>query len=226
MMQTLSAQITFSCASPRIVVGRRALYECFYRRPCTSPVFLQPAVHFPRNAASSRALRLFSCRGSISCKEIGEVHVRRPAKRPFRRALPPFSCRRPCTSPVSLHEFPPLQGFGGSARHHAGKAAKCTSCIRSACRRATIWGEVHVPAPEVRRFRGKRSFPAYRCIRRVSCKDTGEMYDGLQRNGGNERKTACRAGRKTFISRISLHEIPQMQGYGGNARKRVRPALP
>ena len=148
-MQTLSARITFSCASPRIVVGRRALYECFYRRSCTSPVFLQPAVHFPRNAASSRALRLFSCRGSISCKEIGEVHVRRPAKRPFRRALPPFSCRRSCTSPVSLREFPPLQGFGGSARHHARKAGKCTtthSKCTSSCKKS---GEVHDHAFEV-----------------------------------------------------------------------------
>jgi len=50
----------------------------------------------------------------------------------------------------------------------------------------------------------------------------GEMYAGLQRYGGNERKTACRACRKTLISPTSLHEISQMQRYGGNARKRVR----
>ena len=51
------------------------------------------------------------------------------------------------------------------------------------------------------------------------------MYDGLQRNGGNERKTAYRSGQRTFISPTSLHEISQMQEYGGNVRKRVRPAL-
>ena len=85
------------------------------------------AVHFPRFLAGSRALRTFSCRSAISCKDLGEVHVERPAGRPFRRALPPFPCRHPCTSPVSLHEFAPLQGFGGSARHGAGIEGKCTS---------------------------------------------------------------------------------------------------
>ena len=108
---------------------------------CTSPLFLQPAVHFARFLAAGftpamhfdqflsgiRALRTFSCRGAISCKDLGEVHVKRPAGRPFRRALPPFPCRHPCTSPVFLHEFAPLQGFGGSARHRAGIRAKCTS---------------------------------------------------------------------------------------------------
>ena len=112
-------------------------------------MFLLAAVHFPRNAAGGRALRLFSCRGSISCKEIGEVHVRRPAKRPFRRALPPFSCRRPCTSPVSLHEFPPLQGFGGSARHHARKAGKCTTTHSKCTSSCTDCGGAHTLHPKL-----------------------------------------------------------------------------
>ena len=82
----------------------------------------------------------------------------------------------------------------------------------------------HITAPRGAARAGKRTFPAYHCTRKISCKDMGEVYDDLQRYGGNERKTACRTCRKTLISPTSLHEISQMQGYGGNARKRVRPA--
>ena len=46
------------------------------------------------------------------------------------------------------------------------------------------------------------------------------MYDGLQRNGGNGRKTTCRAGRKTFVSGISLHEFLHVQQMRGTVRKR------
>ena len=131
----------------------RAL-PCFScRQPCTSLLFIQQAVHFaqfltagralavhfagilaaPRIRAvhfpafhtASRALRPISCRGAILCKESGEVHVKKPARGLFRRALPPFSCSSPCTSPDSLHEFAAMQGFGGSARHRAGIEGKC-----------------------------------------------------------------------------------------------------
>ena len=82
----------------------------------------------------------------------------------------------------------------------------------------------HIAASRRAPLAGKGSFPPYRCTRKISCKDTGETHANLQRNGGNGRKTACRSGQKTLISPTSLHEISQMQGYGGNARKRVRPA--
>ena len=138
---------------------------------CTSPLFLQPAVHFARFLAAgctpamhfdqflagSRALRTFSCRSAISCKDLGEVHVERPAGRPFRRALPPFPCRHPCTSPVSLHEFASMQGFRGSARHRAGIKGKCTASCRNK-------GEVHVsPAAACR---PSRAFPQISASRR------------------------------------------------------------
>ena len=80
----------------------------------------------------------------------------------------------------------------------------------------------HIAARRRVPLAGKGSFPPYRCTRKISCKDTGEMHANLQRNGGNGRKTACRSGQKTLISPTSLHEISQMQGYGGNARKKVR----
>ena len=81
----------------------------------------------------------------------------------------------------------------------------------------------YIAAPWGALLARKGSFPAYRCTWRISCKDMGEMCDDQQRYGGNGRKTTCRASQKTFISRISLHEISQMQGYGGNVRKRVKP---
>ena len=99
------------------------------------------AVHFPAFPAARRALRPIPCRGTISCKEIGEVHVERPAGRPFRRALQLYPCRQPCTSPVSLHEFAAMQGFGGNARQDARIRGKCTSLCRNT-------GEVHVPVQE------------------------------------------------------------------------------
>ena len=125
---------------------------------CTSLLFLQAAVHFPRFLAAGytsavhfpaflaarRALRPISCRSLFSCKKSGEVHVKKPAERPFRRALPPFSCRQPCISPVSLHEFAPLQGFGGSARLRAGIEGKCTA----------VW-----PSPAQPAFGPLRAFP-------------------------------------------------------------------
>ena len=89
------------------------------------------AVHFPSFPAASRALRPIPCRGTISCKDLREVHVERLAGCPFRRALPPFSCTQACTSPVSLHEFASMQGFGGSARHRAGIEGKCTASCRN-----------------------------------------------------------------------------------------------
>ena len=138
---------------------------------CTSPLFLQPAVHFARFLAAgctpamhfdqflagSRALRTFSCRGAISCKDLGEVHVERPAGRPFRRALPPFPCRHPCTSPVSLHEFASMQGFRGSAHHRAGIKGKCTASCRNK-------GEVHVSPAAARP--SSRAFPQISASRR------------------------------------------------------------
>ena len=87
--------------------------------------------------------------------------------------------------------------------------------------------KVHIPpfpAPRGAARAGKRSFPAYHCTRKISCKDMGELHDDLQRYGGNGRKTACRTCRKTYISPTSLHEVSQMQGYGGNVRKRAGPA--
>ena len=90
-----------------------------------------------RQDAPRRALRPISCRSLFSCKKSGEVHVKKPAERPFRRALPPFSCRQPCTSPVSLHEFAPLQGFGGSARHRAGIEGKCMAGLANLSQRST-----------------------------------------------------------------------------------------
>ena len=65
--------------------------------PCTSLLFLQPAVHFARFLAAGRALAMhfvgflargrallpIPCKGTVSCKERGEVHgcsaVARPA---------------------------------------------------------------------------------------------------------------------------------------------------
>ena len=113
----------------------RAL-PCFScRQPCTSLLFIQQAVHFaqfltagralavhfagilaaPRIRAvyfpafhtASRALRPISCRGAILCKESGEVHVKKPARGLFRRALPPFSCSQACASPDSLRQDAP-----------------------------------------------------------------------------------------------------------------------
>ena len=95
---------------------------------CTSPLFLQPAVHFARFLAAgftpamhfdqflagSRALRLIPC---------GRTHPR--------RALPGFSCRLPCTSPVSLQGRNFVQGKRGSARQKARQrpVSACTSAV-------------------------------------------------------------------------------------------------
>ena len=88
------------------------------------------AVHFPpfptaRRSCAVHFVGFLAARGAILCKESGEVHVKKPARGLFRRALPPFSCSSPCTSPDSLHEFAAMQGFGGSARHRAGIEGKC-----------------------------------------------------------------------------------------------------
>ena len=115
------------------------------------------AVHFPSFPAASRALRPIPCRGPISCKDFGEVHVERPAGRPFRRALPPFSCTQACTSPVSLHEFASMQGFRGSAHHRAGIKGKCTASCRNK-------GEVHVSPAAARP--SSRAFPQISASRR------------------------------------------------------------
>ena len=150
------------------------------------------AVHFPSFPAASRALRPIPCRGPISCKDFGEVHVERPAGRPFRRALPPFSCTQACTSPVSLHEFASMQGFGGSARQDARIWGKCTSPCRNQ-------GEVHVSARLshtyfavhfARNVAGRRAPPSILCswpypcrtLRpipcrgSISCKESGEVH--------------------------------------------------
>ena len=82
-------------------------------------------VHFPSFLAGCRALRPIPCKGSISCKENGEVHVKSPSERVFRRALRLFYCRSACTSLDFLHEFALMQEFGGSARRHARKTGKC-----------------------------------------------------------------------------------------------------
>ena len=95
---------------------------------CTSPLFLQPAVHFARFLAAgftpamhfdqflagSRALRLIPC---------GRTHPR--------RALPGFSCRLPCTSPVSLQGRNFVQGKRGSARQKALRmpVSACISAV-------------------------------------------------------------------------------------------------
>ena len=86
-----------------------------------------PAVHFPAFPAAGRALRSIPCTSAISCNDLWEVHVEKPAGRPLRRALPPYPCRPPCTSLNSLHEIAQVQGFGGSARHRVGIKGKCTA---------------------------------------------------------------------------------------------------
>ena len=152
---------------------------------CTSPLFLQPAVHFARFLAAgftpamhfdqflagSRALRLIPC---------GRTHPR--------RALPGFSCRLPCTSPVSLQGRNFVQGKRGSARQKALRmpVSACISavflqlavhfaCFLARVRAvARIWGkctascgnkgEVHVsPAAACR---PSRAFPQISASRR------------------------------------------------------------
>ena len=131
MMQVLSAWITFSCASPRIVVGRRALYECFYRRPCTSPETLQAAVHFACFLAGAP----FRARKSGKCTSEGPPNARLGVH--FRhfpaggRALRLFPCTsfRHCKDLGEVHVI--MQEKRGSARPR----------IRSARRRARIVAE-------------------------------------------------------------------------------------
>jgi hypothetical protein len=121
----------FSAAGRILVVHFAGILAAPLIRAVHSGAFLAGrrtrAVHFPSFPAASRALRPIPCRGTISCKDLREVHVERLAGCPFRRALPPFSCTQACTSPVSLHEFASMQGFGGSARHRAGIEEKCTA---------------------------------------------------------------------------------------------------
>ena len=108
------------------------------------------------------------------------------------RALRPIPCRPPCTSPVSLHEFASMQGFGGSARPRAGIKGKCTSPCRNQ-------GEVHVSARLshtyfavhfARNVAGRRAprsilcswpYPCRTlrpipCRGSISCKESGEVH--------------------------------------------------
>jgi hypothetical protein len=83
---------------------------------CPPSLHSAPFALFPAFPAAGRALRSIPCTGAISCNDLWEVHVGKPAGRPFRRALPPYPCRAPCTSLNSLHKIAQVQGFGGSAR--------------------------------------------------------------------------------------------------------------
>ena len=147
-----------------------------------------------------------------------------PARK-WRKCTP----KRASGGPFDVH-FPQILARNGAP---ARNRAKCTPGCR---KRMEVHGAVSASCRKSREVHGGlqrnggstrplasgpfRTFPHHPCIRKISCKDRGEMYDGLHRNGGNGRKTTCRAGRKTFISSISLHEFLHVQQMRGTARKR------
>ena len=131
---------------------------------CTSPLFLQPAVHFARFLAAgftpamhfdqflagSRALRLIPCGRTHPC-----------------HALRPIPFRHPCTSHVFLQGRNFVQGFGGSARQKARQTlvSACTSAI-------SLQASVHFACflarvRAVARIRGKCTPP---------CRNRGEVH--------------------------------------------------
>ena len=123
--------------------------------------------------------------------------------------------------------FVGLQGIGRSARQGCGQLQRNGRSARRGRVLPQGIGRGARLAAGKRRKRARplalgpfRTLPHHPCIRNISCKDRGEMCDGLQRNGGNGRKTACCAGRKTLVSGISLHEFSYVQQMRGTARKR------
>ena len=117
-------------------------------------------------AARKRAKCTAGCRKSREMHDKDAASCREMGEARGRLQEKPGSARRGCNQ---------LQGNGQSARPAAGKGEKCTRAL------------------ELGPF---RTFPHHPCTWKISCKDRGEMYDNLQRNGGNGRKTTCRAGRK------------------------------
>ena len=144
-------------------------------------------VHFARIPARCRALPPNPCKGANSCKKTGEVHGRLQENGGSARLNGPPAGLLTCTSPKSLHEIAPLQGNVRSARLPARNWSKCMAGVQPAAGK----GEKCTRALELGPF---RTFPHHPCTWKISCKDRGEMYDNLQRNGGNVRKTTCRAG--------------------------------
>ena len=181
---------------------------------CTSPISLhemgplqgigrsarQPARKHGKCTSACKELVEVHGRGATSCKESGEVHGSGSAackKSPGVHGSGSAACRKSREVHAGGCVLP--QGIGRNARRSAKKWRKRTRPLASG---------------------NFRAFPHHPCTQEVSCKDMGGMCDSLQRNGGNGRKTTCRAGRKTLISGISLHEFLHVQQMRGTARKR------
>ena len=190
---SLRALPCFSCSQPHL---RRALRGNPYSPPNPRralPVFSckppNPSCALRGFSCSPpnpiRALPLIPCRGSISCKDLGEVHVERSAECPFRRALPPFFCTQACTSPVSLHEFAAMQGFGGSARQDARIWGKCTSPCKNK-------GEAHVPVRESRGSARHRAGIEGKCT--SPCKNKREVHVAFLMDAREVQRSRLRAG--------------------------------
>ena len=98
--ETLQAAVHFAC----FLAG--APFRARKSGKCTSegPTDTRFAMHFPRNAAGSRALRRIPCTSSQQCKDLGEVHVVVQEKRGSARPRIQSARRRAriwgkCTSP-------------------------------------------------------------------------------------------------------------------------------